>query len=71
MKVYDEFKIHPDEQLLSEWETTTTGADIHEHNRLRGNYLWCCKSGRQDGVEKYDRLMRAELAQRKLKAMGK
>jgi hypothetical protein len=71
MKVYDEFKVHPDEQLLSEWEATTTGADIHDHNQFRTCYLYFCKVGQQEKIDKWERLMRAELGKRKLKALGR
>jgi hypothetical protein len=59
---YEDFKIQPDQALLAQYETSTTGASVHERNRLRTNYLWCCKSGRQDGVEQYEAAMRRLMA---------
>ncbi len=56
---YSHFKIQPDEQLLMEYEASTTGADVHERNRHRGNYMGWAQLGEEKAMKLAETKMRA------------
>lgn len=56
------YVVPPDDNLLMAWSKYTTGANVHECNRIRSNYLWGCSKGDQAVIDRWERLMRVAIA---------
>ena len=55
---YEDFKIKPDEALLAQYEACTTGANVHDRNALRANYMGWAMLGEQDAMDRAEQKMR-------------
>ncbi len=61
---YEDFKIKPDEALLSQYEAHTYWTSIHERNRCKTNYMWGCRAGEIKVAERFEKLMRQLIVQK-------